>query len=447
MKSTVENLDPTRIKLTVEVPYEELKPGLDAAYKEIGSQIQVPGFRRGHVPAQVIDQRVGRASVIQEAVNNRLSDFYREAITEAGRVPMAQPGVEVTELPNVTGPQGGRLGFTAEVTVRPEFDLPDLGTAEVVVDAVEVGDEDVDGELESLRARFGSLKSVEREVETGDFVTIDLKAVIDGEEVDSISGVSYEIGKGNMLKGLDTALRGLKTDESATFTTELAGGEHAGEQAEVTVTATAVKQRELPKVDDEFAQLASEFDTVEELREDLVKQVTERKTGEQAVAARDALLEHLRSEVAFDVPEAVVEAEVAQHLRAEGKDGDEEHAKEIREDIVNGVRDQIILDVLAEDLKVGVAQDELLEFLFQTAQQYGMEPAQFLQGAQQAGQIPAFVSEVARNKSLAMALRQAAVVDSKGETVDLSAFIGSDEDDAAAAAQAAAVAAEGEDAE
>lgn len=447
MKSTVENLDPTRIKLTVEVPYEELKPSLDAAYKEIGSQIQVPGFRRGHVPAQVIDQRVGRASVIQEAVNNRLSDFYREAITEAGRVPMAQPGVEVTELPNVTGPQGGRLGFTAEVTVRPEFDLPDLGSAEVVVDAVEVGDEDVNSELESLRARFGSLKSVEREAGAGDFVTIDLKAIIDDEEVDSVSGVSYEIGKGNMLKGLDTALRGLKTDESATFTTELAGGEHAGEQAEVTVTATAVKQRELPKVDDEFAQLASEFDTVEELREDLVKQVTERKTGEQAVAARDALLEHLRSEVAFDVPEAVVEAEVAQHLRAEGKDGDEEHAKEIREDIVNGVRDQIILDVLAEDLKVGVAQDELLEFLFQTAQQYGMEPAQFLQGAQQAGQIPAFVSEVARNKSLAMALRQAAVVDSKGETVDLSAFIGSDEDDAAAAAQAAAVAAEGEDAE
>lgn len=434
MKTTVENLDPSRIKLTVEVPYEELKPSLDAAYKEIGSQIQVPGFRRGHVPNRVIDQRVGRGAVIQEAVNNKLSDFYRDAITEAERVPMLQPEVDVVELPNATGENGGQLAFTAEVTVRPVIELPDLSKAKLTVDAVEVTDEDVDTELDNLRARFGSLKSVGRKAKTGDFVTIDLKAVIDGEEVDSISGVSYEIGKGNMLKGLDTALRGLKTDESATFTTELAGGEHAGEQAEVTVTATAVKQRELPTVDDEFAQIASEFDTVEELREDLVKQVTERKTGEQAVAARDALLEHLRGEVSFDVPEAVVEAE--------GKDGDEEHAKEIREDIVAGVRDQIILDVLAEDLKVGVAQDELLEFLFQTAQQYGMEPAQFLQGAQQAGQIPAFVSEVARNKSLAMALRQVAVVDSKGESVDLSAFIGSDEDAAAAAAQAAAVATE-----
>ena len=314
MKTTVENLDPSRIKLTVEVPYEELKPSLDAAYKEIGSQIQVPGFRRGHVPNRVIDQRVGRGTVIQEAVNNKLSDFYRDAITEAERVPMLQPEVDVVELPNATGENGGQLAFTAEVTVRPVIELPDLSKAKLTVDAVEVTDEDVDTELDNLRARFGSLKSVGRKAKTGDFVTIDLKAVIDGEEVDSISGVSYEIGKGNMLKGLDTALRGLKTDESATFTTELAGGEHAGEQAEVTVTATAVKQRELPKVDDEFAQLASEFDTVEELREDLVKQVTERKTGEQAVAARDALLEHLRGEVSFDVPEAVVEAEIAQHL-------------------------------------------------------------------------------------------------------------------------------------
>ena len=262
----------------------------------------MPGFRRGHVPAQVIDQRVGRASVIQEAVNNKLSDFYRGAITEVSRIPMAQPEVEVTELPNVTGAQGGRLVFTAEVTVRPEFDLPDLGSAEVVVDAVEVGDEDVNSELESLRARFGSLKSVERAAETGDFVTIDLKAVIDDEEVDSVSGVSYEIGKGNMLEGLDDALSGLKTDESATFTTTLAGGEHKGEEAEVTVTATAVKERELPEADDDFAQEASEFDTMDELREDLRKQVADRKAADQAIAARDALLEHLREQVSFGDP-------------------------------------------------------------------------------------------------------------------------------------------------
>ncbi|QQM66832.1 trigger factor [Actinomyces weissii] len=432
MKSTVENLDPTRIKLTVEVPYEELKPSLDAAYKEIGSQIQVPGFRRGKVPARVVDQRVGRGTVIQEAINHKMPDLYRQAMMESGRVPMLQPEIEVTELPAVTGPNGGQLGFTVEVVVRPQVELPALDGVELEVDAVEVTDEDLDTELDNLRARFGSLKAVSRKAKTGDFVTIDLKAVIDGEEVDSVSGISYEIGKGNMLKGLDTALRGLKTDESATFTTTLAGGEHAGEEAEVTVTTTAVKERELPEADDDFAQMASEFDTIEELREDLRKQVTERKTGEQAVAARDALLERIRAEVDCQVPEAAVDHEVKQHLAAEGKADDEEHAKEIREEVATNLRDQVILDVLAESMEVGVGQEELIEFLIQTAQQYGMEPGQFMQGAQKAGQIPAFVSEIARNKSLAMALRHVTVKDSKGETVDLTEFIGSDEADAAA---------------
>ena len=432
MKSTVENLDPARIKLTVEVPYEELKPSLDAAYKEIGSQIQVPGFRRGHVPDQIIDRRVGRATVIQEAVNKKLSDLYREAIEESGRAPMIQPEVEITELPNVTGAQGGRLVFTAEVTVRPEIDLPDLSGAEIAIDAVEVSDEDVDAELQNLRARFGSLKSVDREARAGDFVTIGLKAVIDGEEVDSASGVSYEIGKGNMLQGLDAALEGLRAGESAVFTTTLAGGEHEGEEAAVTVDVEAVKQRELPEVDDDFASIASEFDTVEEMREDLRQQVVERRTEDQAVAARDALLEHLRERVSFDVPADVVDNEIKQHLEAEGKADDAAHADEIREDITNGVRDQIILDTLAEALEVGVGQEELFNFLIQTAQDYGMEPAQFIQGAQRAGQIPAFASEIARNKSLALALRQVTVKDFNGEVVDLTQFIGSDELDAEA---------------
>ena len=432
MKSTVENLDPARIKLTVEVPYEELKPSLDAAYKEIGSQIQVPGFRRGHVPDQIIDRRVGRATVIQEAVNKKLADLYREAIEESERTPMIQPEVEITELPNVTGAQGGRLVFTAEVTVRPEIDLPDLSGAEIAIDAVEVSDEDVDAELQNLRARFGSLKSVDREARTGDFVTIGLKAVIDGEEVDSASGVSYEIGKGNMLQGLDAALEGLRAGESAVFTTTLAGGEHEGEEAAVTVDVEAVKQRELPEVDDDFASIASEFDTVEGMLEDLRQQVVERRTEDQAVAARDALLAHLRTEISFDVPADVVDNEIKQHLEAEGKADDAAHADEIREDITNGVRDQIILDTLAEALEVSVEQEELFDFLFHTAQQYGMEPAQFMQGAQRAGQIPAFVSEIARNKSLALALRQVTVKDFNGEVVDLTKFIGSDELDAEA---------------
>ena len=435
MKSTVENLDPARIKLTVEVPYEELKPSLDAAYKEIGSQVQVPGFRRGHVPAPVIDQRVGRAAVIQEAVNKALPDFYRQAVTEAGRVPLMQPEVEITDLPNVTGPQGGQFVFNAEVTVRPLVDLPELENLSVSVSSVTVDETDVDDEVDTLRMRFGSLHPVVREVRLGDFVTLDLRAVIDDEEVDSASGVSYEVlGTDSMLKGMDAVLLDMQIDESATFTTHLAGGEHEGEEAEVTVTVTAVKERELPEVDEEFVQMASEFDTVDELREDLRRQVIERRNADQAIEARDALLEVLRQAVEVEAPAALVDEEVKHHLSAEGKDGDEEHAKEIREDVTSTVRDQIILDVLAESLEVKVNQDELIDFLVQTAQQYGMEPMKFIEGAQKAGQIPAFVAEIARNKSLAMALRHVEVKDSDGQVLDLTEFIGSDELDAAAGA-------------
>ncbi len=435
MKSSVEILDPTSVKLTVEVPHEELGSQLDAAYKEIGSQIQVPGFRRGHVPARVIDQRVGRGTVIEQAINAALPDLYRDAMVDSGRVPLLQPEIEIVEIPAVNGPISGQFSFTATVTVRPEFEIPSLEGTELTVDATTVSDEDVDAELDNLRARFGSLKPINRKAKTGDFLTIDLKAEIDGQEVDSVSGISYEVGKGNLLKGLDTALRGLKTDESATFTTTLAGGEHAGEEAEVTVKVTAAKQRELPEADDDFAQMASEFDTIEELREDLRKQVADRKTADQAIAARDALLEHLKSVVEFPVPEAVVEAQISQHLAAEGKEGDEEHAKEIRPDAEKAVVEQLLLDVLAEKLDVAVTQDELFDFLLQTAQQYGMEPGQFLQGAQQAGQIPAFAQEIARNKSLAVALREVTVKDSEGNVVDLSEFIGTNEENEEAAAE------------
>ena len=379
MKSSVEILDPTSVKLTVEVPHEELGSQLDAAYKEIGSQIQVPGFRRGHVPARVIDQRVGRGTVIEQAINAALPDLYRDAMVDSGRVPLLQPEIEIVEIPAVNGPISGQFSFTATVTVRPEFEIPSLEGTELTVDATTVSDEDVDAELDNLRARFGSLKPIKRKAKTGDFLTIDLKAEIDGQEVDSVSGISYEVGKGNLLKGLDTALRGLKTDESATFTTTLAGGEHAGEEAEVTVKVTAAKQRELP--------------------------------------------------------EAVVEAQISQHLAAEGKEGDEEHAKEIRPDAEKAVVEQLLLDVLAEKLDVAVTQDELFDFLLQTAQQYGMEPAQFLQGAQQAGQIPAFAQEIARNKSLAVALREVTVKDSEGNVVDLSEFIGTNEEGEESAAE------------
>ncbi|MCB7136348.1 trigger factor [Cellulosimicrobium marinum] len=428
MKSAVETLDPTKVKLTVEVEYDELKPSIDHAYKHIAEQVNIPGFRKGKVPPRIIDQRVGRAAVLEHAVNDGLSGFYRQAVTESGIRPLGQPEVDVTEVPiDAEGP----LKFSAEVEVRPELDLPELSSLELTVDAAEVTDEDVTERLDALRERFGTLVGVDRPAAEGDFVVIDLKAVIDGEEVDSVSGVSYQIGSGNMLEGLDEALTGLSADETTTFSAPLAGGEHEGKAAEVTVTATTVKQRDLPEADDDFAQLASEFDTLDELTADLREQVAGAKTSNQAVAARDALLDALNAAVEVPVPAGVVEAEVHRHLESEGRLEDDEHRAEVTEEATTAVKNQILLDTLAEQLEVKVAQNELLEYLVQASRQYGMDPNQFIQSLDQGGQIPAMVGEVARSKSLAVALRQIEVKDSAGNVVDLSEFIGSDEEDAA----------------
>lgn len=449
MKSAVETLEPTKVKLSVEVTYDELKPSIEHAYQHIAEQVTVPGFRKGKVPPRIIDQRVGRPAVIEHAVNEGLSGFYAEAVRENKLRPMGQPDVQVTKVPGLTAaPAGeeGELHFTAEVEVRPEVTLPDLDGLTVTVDDVEVSDEDVQGRLDALRERFGSLVGVDRPAQEGDFVQIDLTATIGDEQVDQVAGVSYQIGSGNMLEGLDEALTGLSAGESTTFTTALAGGERAGEEASVSVTATAVKERQLPEVDDEFAQLASEFDTIEELRADLREQAARIKASNQAVQARDALLEALVGGTEIPVPAGVVEAEVHRHLESESRLEDDEHRTEVTGEATTALRNQILLDTLAEALEVKVSQPELLDYLVSASRQYGMDPNTFIQTLDQQGQIPMMVGEVARSKALAVALRKVTVVDGSGAEVDLSEYIGSDEEDAAAdaadAEEAAAEAAE-----
>lgn len=438
MKSAVENLEATRAKLTVEVSYEELEDNVTQAYKAISQQIQVPGFRKGKVPPAIIDQRVGRGAVIEQAVNDALPGLYRQAVEEVEIRPLGQPEVEVTEVPAVSGPAGGQLVFTAEVDTLPEIELPELSEISVTIDGAEVSEEDIDQKLESLRERFGTLSGVDRAAADGDFVSIDLTATIGGEEVDSVSGTSYQVGAGTLLEGLDEAITGLSAGESTSFTSELAGGDRAGELAEITVTVASVKERELPEVDDDFAQLASEFDTIAELREDLRSAASQEKTAGQASDAREKLLDHLRENVEFDLPSRTVQAEIARHLESEGKDADDPHGEEVREETEKLMREQFILDALAEKLEVAAGQQEVLQFLVTQAQQYGMDPNTFIQTAHEAGQIPAFIGEVTRQKAIAIALRRVTVVDESGADVDLSAFIGSDEADAEAAAAAAA---------
>ncbi|HYU66052.1 MAG TPA: trigger factor [Jatrophihabitantaceae bacterium] len=436
MKSSVENVGPTRVKLAVEVPFDELKSSLDAAYKKIGSQVRIPGFRPGKAPARIIDQRVGRSAVLEEAVNDALPRAYSEAVRESGVRALGQPEIEVTKLDD-----GTSLSFTAEVDVRPEITLPSLEGVEVTVDDIEVTEAEIDEQLDSLRERFATLTGVERPVETGDYVSIDLTASVDGEEVEggSATGLSYEVGAGDLIDGIDEAIVGKSAGETVSFATTLRQGDKAGAQADVAVTVNSVKRKELPEADDEFAQLASEFDTVEELRADLRERLIRAKTLGQGSQAREKLLEKLVESADFPLPESAVNAEIGyrEHdvvhslghddklfdelLAGQGKTRDEFTA-ELRESAEKSVRAQFLLDAIADAGQVNVGDAELTEYIVRQAANYDMPPKEFADQIVQGGNLPAMVADMRRTKALATVLESAAITDASGNKVDLSAL-------------------------
>jgi trigger factor len=443
VKSTVERLSPTRVRINVEVPFDELKPDFDRAYKKIAQQVKIPGFRPGKAPARILEARLGRGVVLDEVVNGAIPAKYTEAVAASDELtPIGRPDIEVTEIAD-----GERLAFTAEVDVRPEITLPDLDDLTVSVDDVEVSDEQVDEQLQNLRARFGTLATVERPAGQDDFVLIDLSATVDGVAVEEAqtSGFSYQVGQGGLIEGLDEAVQGLSAGESATFTSQLVAGEHAGRDAEITVTVTAVKERTLPDANDEFAQLASEFDTLDELTADLRERLGRVRRMEQATQARDKVLEALVEGTEVPLPQSAVDAEYdsrlheavhgfehdeerfAQFLSAQGKSR-EEFDTEAREDAENSVKTRLVLDALADAEEVSVNDQELTERIVHQAQQYQMPPEEFVQRIQQAGQLGAIYADVRRSKALITAVRAATVTDPSGAPVDLSELLGADGD-------------------
>ncbi|SEC15066.1 trigger factor [Paramicrobacterium humi] len=439
MKTTVEKLNPTRVKLIISVTPEELKPSITHAYGHIAEQIAVPGFRKGKVPPAIIDQRVGKGAVIEHAVNEGLDGFYRQAVAENELHTLGRPEADITEWPSDKD-FSGDLVVAIEVDVRPDFEIPAYEGLTVEVDPAEVTDEDIDKALDDLRTRFGTLVSVDRPAKKGDFVQIDLIATIGDEEVDNASGVSYEVGSGELIEGIDEAVESLTAGESTTFSAPLLGGEHQGEDAEIAVTVTAVKERELPEANDDFAQIASEFDTIGELRESLVEQVKSQKAFGQGSEARTKLIDMLIEKADIPVSENLIEAEVHRHLESEGRLEDDEHRAEVAESSEKTFRTQLLLDAIVEKENVQVAQEELTQYLIQGAAQYGMEPGEFIKVLDENGQIPQMVGEVARNKAIAVVLGKADVVDTNGEKVDLTGFIPSEdepEDEAPAESEAA----------
>lgn len=413
VKSVVETISSTRVKVVTEVPFEDLGEAIDRAYRSIAQQVTIPGFRKGKVPPRIIDQRFGRASVLEEAINDALPQLYAQVVEEHDLHPLGSPDVEVTDLQD-----GTSLSFTAEVDVRPAIVLPAWDGLEVTVDDVEIDDDAVDEQLEQLRARFGTLRPVERAAAEGDHVVIDLSATSDGEPLEDAqaSGLSYQVGSGTMIDGLDEAVTGLAAGQSATFAAELLGAKD-GTAADVTVTVAAVKEQDLPTLDDEFAQLASEFDTIEELRADVREQLVRYGRLQQALQARDRVLETLLTSVEFDVPERIVAAQVEQHF-ADGH-GDDEHRGEYEQDVVKTLRTQLLLDEIVKTAEVGVAQDEVTDYLIQRARQARMDLNEYAQQLVSNGGAQAVVADVARGKALALAVERARVTTVSGEVLDL----------------------------
>ena len=433
MKTAVEKLNPTLAKIEVEVPFAEFKPYLDRTYKNLSGQISVPGFRKGKLPKQLIEQRAGFDYIVEASLNDALNDYYAQALGENELSPLAQPELDVQSQPSTENREAD-VKLTITVTVRPEIELPNYEGLEVEVDEVEVTAEDEVQALDALRERFGTLKTVERPAADKDFVTIDIAAEIDGEQVDAANDLSYQIGSGTMLDGIDEALTGLSAGEDATFETKLSGGEHAGEQAVIKVKLSAVKERELPAADDEFAQLASEFDTIDELKEDIKKQVAEAKVAEQGTQARDKVLAKLVELVEIPVPEKVIEDQLEQHFNnpnAEAGHDTEEHRAEVRENTETAFKNEMVLDAVADKEEVTVDQAEMINYIITMSSQYGMDPNQFAQMLDGSGQAGALVGEVRRSKALAAVLKTAVVKDTKGNVVDLSKYLGECEEAAA----------------
>ncbi|ONI77032.1 trigger factor [Actinosynnema sp. ALI-1.44] len=438
MKSTVEHLSPTRVRINVEVPFDELKPNFDRAYRKLAQQVRIPGFRPGKAPAKVLENRLGRGVVLDEVVNEAIPAKYMEAVNAEEVRTLGRPDIEVTKIED-----GDHLAFTVEVDVRPEITIPAFGELSVSVDDIEIDDEEVDRQLDELRARFGTLTGANRPAEDGDFVSIDLSATVDGQEVTeaATTGLSYQIGSGELIEGIDEAIIGSEAGETKTFVSKLVAGEFAGKDAEISVTVQSVKVRELPDADDEFAQMASEFDTIDELRDNLRERVSMAKKMQQGVQARDKVLEALLETTEVPLPESVVGAEVEmrahdavhafdhddakfnEYLESQGQTREEFDA-DVRSESEKAVKTQLVLDSVADAENLSVSDQELTERIIYQAQRFGVSPDEYVQRAQQSGQLGAIFADVRRGKALASIVRQATVTDASGNSIDLDALFG-----------------------
>ena len=432
MQTTVQETDKHKVKLTVEIPTDRFGKDLDAAYRRVAQQVKVPGFRKGKAPRRVIDAQVGREAVVAEFLEDAVPTYYREAIRENELAPITDPDIALEQVE-----EGKPLVFTATVEVRPRLQLEESAYRGVRVERppTEVTDREVDELLDRLRDRFAELDPVSRPAKAGDYVVIDLRATVHGEDVPEASRPDYlyEVGSGEFVEKLDQELEGKRAGEILKFNATLPDrmGERAGQEVSFQVLVKEVKAKRLPEADDEFAKTASEFDTLEELRQSLREQLGQNKERGADAEVRDRALLALVNAVDVDLPDTLVDEETehrVQHAReraeqagltlqqvldAQGFD-ELRFRSDARTHSLRAIKADLVLEAVARNEDIQVTAEEIGNEIGLLASSLGREPKDVARTLERTGQVVTLAGDIIRSKALDWIVEHADIV-SEGE--------------------------------
>jgi trigger factor len=382
METTVKELPDSRVRVDVDVDPKDVEGSINRTARTMGEDMKLPGFREGKVPPEMVLQRLGRETVLTQALESSLGDWYERAMVASGINPVGDPKLDLSDLPE----QGQPLRFSIEVAVRPKAELGEYKGLEVGRDEPEVPDEAVETELNRLREGFARLNPVDREAKQGDVVLIDYEGKIDGEAFEGGTAHDYllELGEGRVLPELEQALEGAKAGDkrqaSVPFPDDYPAEEVAGKAAQFDVTVKEVREKELPELNDDFAAEASEFDTLAELRENISEQIRQILDNQIAERFREAALDAAVAKAKVELPAPVVDARSAEmwrrvertlarqgmdpenYLQMQGKTR-EEMIEQARPEAEQALKREAVLEAVADAEGIDVTEEEMLEAL------------------------------------------------------------------------------------
>jgi trigger factor len=425
VKTTVTELPESRVRVEAEVPAEEVERRVQQAARELGRQMRVPGFRKGKVPPPVVIRRLGRETVLDEALRSSLGRWYADAIDESGITPVGEPELDMGELPAIGQP----LAFSIEIGVRPRAKLGEYKGLEVGRREPEAGDGAIGEELDRMRDQFGTLDTVDRPAETGDSVVIDYLGKVDGVPFEGGEGRDQllELGSGRLIPGFEEQLVGASAGDDRTVEVRFPDdypGELGAKDATFDVTVSEVKAKRLPELDDDFAAEASEFDTLAELREDIAKRMAEAEERTIEREFEQAVVDAAVDEAEIEVPEKLVHARAHEllertmsalarqgiskeaYLRIAGKD-EEQLAHEAEPEAASALRREAVLAAVVEAEQLEPSEERLLAELAPIAEQNGSTGEKLMEQLRDGGRLDDFREDVAEQMARELLVREA----------------------------------------